>query len=553
MHANGASRENVMPQTPKGRELYLLNDLLNRSDWITLDALSDVLYVSHKTISGDIKYVEEVLGRFDLSLARRPHYGIRVVGREVDRRLCLASLVINGENGISQTGARPDDAIVAEVSHCIEEVLQGEDVVLDTIARQSLVVHVVIAIKRIRQDCYIPMSPETSAIEEDDLFGFSHFTRTDASDYFLRSSLPRESYRSASIPPREAGGIIHRGDVMQRIRRYLEEHPSEVRAYLTQNPSYIFFKTSQTPPVGAMAVITVLMTGTTRPSERVRRISSFRRLRWAKRQAGNGRPPPSVQLMTSQDRPTSSSRVRPHSSAATGLISTMRPVLGSTMKMPARTPFRMRRSTSCSSRRSRSTRLLSVTSVATPTMPWGRPSASSKRARLKIRSRSRPLASSSMGKSYPASGSFSRSAVNLQAGAVSGFSSVFTSAAVVITLFFFTPLLYNLPQSVLAAVIMNDGGHLQVRLSRPAPDWLAVDVADDGCGIPAGDLKHIFEPFFSTKQKKGGTGLGLSITYGLVQELGGRLEVASEPGQGATFTVRLPLKKGAADAHPAGG
>ncbi len=59
-----------------------------------------------------------------------------------------------------------------------------------------------------------------------------------------------------------------------------------------------------------------------------------------------------------------------------------------------------------------------------------------------------------VGKSYPASGSFSRSAVNLQAGAVTGFSSVFTSATVVIALFFFTPLLYNLPQSVLAAVIM---------------------------------------------------------------------------------------------------
>ncbi|EFL52850.1 sulfate transporter [Solidesulfovibrio fructosivorans JJ]] len=60
----------------------------------------------------------------------------------------------------------------------------------------------------------------------------------------------------------------------------------------------------------------------------------------------------------------------------------------------------------------------------------------------------------SAAQSYPASGSFSRSAVNLQAGAVTGFSSVFTSATVVITLFFFTPLLYNLPQSVLAAVIM---------------------------------------------------------------------------------------------------
>lgn len=60
----------------------------------------------------------------------------------------------------------------------------------------------------------------------------------------------------------------------------------------------------------------------------------------------------------------------------------------------------------------------------------------------------------SIGSSYAVSGSFSRSAVNLQAGAVSGISSVVTSLMVVITLLFFTPLLYHLPQAVLAAVIM---------------------------------------------------------------------------------------------------
>ena len=60
----------------------------------------------------------------------------------------------------------------------------------------------------------------------------------------------------------------------------------------------------------------------------------------------------------------------------------------------------------------------------------------------------------SFGQSYAVSGSFSRSAVNLQAGAVSGISSVVTSVMVVITLLFFTPLLYHLPQAVLAAVIM---------------------------------------------------------------------------------------------------
>ena len=59
-----------------------------------------------------------------------------------------------------------------------------------------------------------------------------------------------------------------------------------------------------------------------------------------------------------------------------------------------------------------------------------------------------------IGKSYPTSGSFSRSAINLQSGAISGFSSIFTGLAVVIMLLFFTPILYHLPQSVLAAVIM---------------------------------------------------------------------------------------------------
>jgi MFS superfamily sulfate permease-like transporter len=59
-----------------------------------------------------------------------------------------------------------------------------------------------------------------------------------------------------------------------------------------------------------------------------------------------------------------------------------------------------------------------------------------------------------LGRSYPVSGSFSRSAVNLQSGAITGLSSVVTSVMVVITLFLFTPLLYHLPQAVLAAVIM---------------------------------------------------------------------------------------------------
>jgi MFS superfamily sulfate permease-like transporter len=76
------------------------------------------------------------------------------------------------------------------------------------------------------------------------------------------------------------------------------------------------------------------------------------------------------------------------------------------------------------------------------------------------------------GRSFPTSGSFSRSALNLQSGAVSGLSSVFTSLVVVIVLLFFTPLFYHLPQSVLAAIIMMAIIHL-VNISGFIHAWRA--------------------------------------------------------------------------------
>jgi signal transduction histidine kinase len=66
-------------------------------------------------------------------------------------------------------------------------------------------------------------------------------------------------------------------------------------------------------------------------------------------------------------------------------------------------------------------------------------------------------------------------------------------------------------------------------------------VADQGQGIPPRDLPNIFDPFFTTKEVGQGTGLGLSIAYGIVEEHGGWIDVASTPGEGSTFTVFLPL------------
>ena len=69
-----------------------------------------------------------------------------------------------------------------------------------------------------------------------------------------------------------------------------------------------------------------------------------------------------------------------------------------------------------------------------------------------------------------------------------------------------------------------------------------VVIADNGAGLTPAELDHIFEPFYTTKDPGKGTGLGLATSQQIVHRHGGEIEVVSEPGQGATFIVRLPVR-----------
>ena len=100
-----------------------------------------------------------------------------------------------------------------------------------------------------------------------------------------------------------------------------------------------------------------------------------------------------------------------------------------------------------------------------------------------------------------------------------------------------------------AQALPQAGGEITLT-TRADGEGVAVEVADNGKGIPPDVLPKIFDPFFTTKEAGKGTGLGLSISYKIVQQHGGRIDVASEPGKGTRFTLWLPLKP-PAEAEPA--
>jgi len=93
-----------------------------------------------------------------------------------------------------------------------------------------------------------------------------------------------------------------------------------------------------------------------------------------------------------------------------------------------------------------------------------------------------------------------------------------------------------------AHAIKEPPGKIIIRTLRIDQDRVAVEIQDNGAGIPEGNRKKIFDPFYTTKPIGEGTGLGLSISYRIVKDHGGEIEVESQVGEGTTFRVILPIK-----------
>jgi signal transduction histidine kinase len=112
----------------------------------------------------------------------------------------------------------------------------------------------------------------------------------------------------------------------------------------------------------------------------------------------------------------------------------------------------------------------------------------------------------------------------------------------------------NLVSNSAESMESTPGGILKITTRHhPKARKIVIHFEDTGEGIPQEHITKLFEPFFTTKKKGKGVGLGLSVAYGIVQEHGGSINVKSRVGQGATFSVELPIDESSESFEQRGG
>jgi len=99
----------------------------------------------------------------------------------------------------------------------------------------------------------------------------------------------------------------------------------------------------------------------------------------------------------------------------------------------------------------------------------------------------------------------------------------------------------NLVKNAMEAMDDQPDPHVFVAIRQEMPDFVTVDIADNGCGIPEEELTKIWLTFHTSKGKKGGTGLGLPACLQTMERMGGKISVTSEIGIGSTFTLQVPI------------
>ena len=143
----------LIPIYPEDRVHYLIRMFLTEEDYIKMEDICERIFVSRSTLSSDLKEVREKLKYFHLNLETKPFYGLKITGSEFHKRLCISQYFYHGtkDDGayLSQTTSTKQQE---EISTILYKIMFNERFKLTDIGFQNLVIHIIIALLRLKED-----------------------------------------------------------------------------------------------------------------------------------------------------------------------------------------------------------------------------------------------------------------------------------------------------------------------------------------------------------------------------------------------------------------
>lgn len=151
--AIGTSRNQMLPSNSEERVNYMLEYLLNHSNYVKLEDFVENLYVSRNTITADIKKVEYIFSFYHIDLVRRPNYGVKAVGSEFDKRICMANHFLKANLSFKNDKKKHEEQ--QAVSMILQSVLCKNSIRISEIAFQGLTMCLYFGVKRIQMGNHI--------------------------------------------------------------------------------------------------------------------------------------------------------------------------------------------------------------------------------------------------------------------------------------------------------------------------------------------------------------------------------------------------------------
>ena len=136
----------LIPSSSEERQQFLLAYLLNHSEYVKMDDLSRLLYISRNTLTADLRRVEYILRSYHLELERRPNYGICVLGEEFDKRRCIANCLLAGDWNLKGDKRERESRLLSDI---LFEIGREARLKLSESSFERLIVHIYVANGRI--------------------------------------------------------------------------------------------------------------------------------------------------------------------------------------------------------------------------------------------------------------------------------------------------------------------------------------------------------------------------------------------------------------------